>query len=108
MENIKDFNSYKNEYRKSIESPEQFWEEKASHFLWRKKWDNVLSWDFNKPEVKWFEGGQLNITENCLDRHLEKRGNQTAIKWIANNPEEQINVFRIRNYMMRFVGFPMY
>ena len=89
MENIKDFNSYKKEYRKSIESPEQFWEEKASHFLWRKKWDNVLSWDFNKAEVKWFEGGQLNITENCLDRHLEKRGNQTAIKWIANNPEEQ-------------------
>ena len=89
MENIKDFNSYKKEYRKSIESPEQFWQEKASHFLWRKKWDNVLSWDFNKPEVKWFEGGQLNITENCLDRHLEKRGNQTAIKWIANNPEEQ-------------------
>ena len=89
MENIKDFNSYKKEYRKSIESPEQFWEEKASHFLWRKKWDNVLSWDFNKPEVKWFEGGQLNITENCLDRHLEKRGNQTAIKWIANNPEEK-------------------
>ena len=89
MENIKDFNSYKKEYRKSIENPEQFWEEKASHFLWRKKWDNVLSWDFNKPEVKWFEGGQLNITENCLDRHLEKRGNQTAIKWIANNPEEK-------------------
>ena len=89
MENIKDFNSYKKEYRKSIESPEQFWEEKASHFLWRKKWDNVLSWDFNKPEVKWFEGGQLNITENCLDRHLEKRGNQTAIKWIANNPQEK-------------------
>jgi acetyl-CoA synthetase len=89
MENIKDFNSYKKEYRKSIKSPEQFWQEKASHFLWRKKWDNVLSWDFNKPEVKWFEGGQLNITENCLDRHLEKKGNQTAIKWISNNPEEQ-------------------
>jgi acetyl-CoA synthetase len=49
----------------------------------------VLQWDFSKPEVKWFEGGGLNITENCLDRHLEKRGNQTAIKWIANNPNEQ-------------------
>jgi acetyl-CoA synthetase len=48
-----------------------------------------LSGDFSKPEIKWFEGGKLNITENCLDRHLEKRGNQTAIKWIANNPNEQ-------------------
>ena len=55
----------------------------------KKRWNNVLSWDFSKPEVKWFEGGQLNITENCLDRHLSARGEQTAIKWIANDPNEQ-------------------
>ena len=87
--NISTFEEYKKEHQKSIENPEQFWEEKASNFIWKKKWDNVLAWDFTKPEIKWFEGGKLNITENCLDRHLEKRGEQTAIKWIANNPHEQ-------------------
>ena len=86
---ILDFETYQEEYQKSIKNPEQFWEEKANNFLWKKKWDNVLNWDFSKPEVRWFEGGKLNITENCLDRHLEKRGNQTAIKWIANDPEEK-------------------
>jgi len=86
--NIKNFASYKSEYKKSIDNPEQFWEEKANNFIWKNKWNNILNWDFEKAEVKWFEGGKLNITENCLDRHLEKRGNQTAIKWIANNPNE--------------------
>jgi len=85
---IKDFNSYKKEYERSVKFPEKFWEEKANNFLWKKKWDKVLSWDFTKPDVKWFIGGQLNITENCLDRHLEKRGSQIAIKWISNNTDE--------------------
>ena len=71
--NISTFEEYKKEHQKSIENPEQFWEDKASNFTWQKKWDNVLAWDFTKPEIKWFEGGKLNITENCLDRHLEKR-----------------------------------
>ncbi len=86
---ITTFEEYKIEYAKSIQNPEKFWEEKAEKFTWKKKWDTVLDWDFTKPEIKWFEGGKLNITENCLDRHLEKRGEQTAIKWIANNPHEQ-------------------
>ncbi|MGY8987273.1 MAG: acetate--CoA ligase [Flavobacteriales bacterium] len=86
--NIKDFDSYKKEYERSVKFPEKFWEEKANNFLWKKKWDKVLSWDFTKPDVKWFIGGQLNITENCLDRHLEKRGSQIAIKWISNNTDE--------------------
>ena len=86
---ISTFEEYKIEYQKSITDPKKFWEEKAHNFSWRKKWDSVLDWDFTKPEIKWFEGGKLNITENCLDRHLEKRGNQTAIKWIANNPKEE-------------------
>jgi len=87
--NITTFKEYKEEYAKSVKNPEVFWEEKASNFTWQKKWKNILSWDFNKPEIKWFEGGKLNITENCLDRHLEKRGNQTAIKWIPNKPSEK-------------------
>ncbi len=86
---IHTFEEYKKVYQKSIDSPEKFWEEQAETFTWRKKWDNVLSWDFSKPEVKWFEGGLLNITENCLDRHLKKRGEQIAIKWVANNPKEK-------------------
>jgi len=89
QKNIKSFEKYKKEYERSIKHPEDFWEEKARSFSWRKRWRNVLSWDFTKPEIKWFEGGKLNITENCLDRHLEKKGNQTAIKWIANDPQEK-------------------
>ena len=88
-ENINSLKQYKIEYAKSIENPEAFWEEKAEQFSWHKKWENVLSWDFNIPKVRWFEGGKLNITENCLDRHLERKGEQTAIKWISNNPDEQ-------------------
>ena len=89
QKNIKSFEKYKKEYERSIKHPEDFWEEKARNFSWRKRWRNVLSWDFTKPKIKWFEGGKLNITENCLDRHLEKKGNQTAIKWIANDPQEK-------------------
>ncbi|WP_027137558.1 acetate--CoA ligase [Gaetbulibacter saemankumensis] len=86
---IKHLEEYYQVYRKSIREPENFWEEVAEeHFMWRKKWDNVLSWDFSKPEVKWFEGAQLNITENCIDRHLVTRGDQTAILFEPNNPDE--------------------
>ena len=86
---IKHLEEYYQVYRKSIREPENFWEEVAEeHFLWRKKWDNVLSWDFSKPEVKWFEGAKLNITENCIDRHLTTRGDKTAILFEPNNPNE--------------------
>ena len=87
---IKHLEEYYQVYRKSVRNPEIFWEEIAEeHFMWRKKWDNVLSWDFTKPEVKWFEGAQLNITENCIDRHLHIRGDKTAIIFEPNNPEEE-------------------
>ncbi len=86
---IKHLEEYYQVYRKSIREPENFWEEVAEeHFMWRKKWDNVLSWDFSKPDVKWFEGAKLNITENCIDRHLVTRGEKTAILFEPNNPEE--------------------
>ena len=86
---IKHLEEYYQVYRKSIREPENFWEEVAEeHFIWRKKWDNVLSWDFTKPEVKWFEGAQLNITENCIDRHLATRGDKTAILFEPNDPNE--------------------
>ncbi|MCX2681515.1 acetate--CoA ligase [Galbibacter sp. EGI 63066] len=86
---IKHLEEYYQVYRKSIRNPEVFWEEIAEeHFLWRKRWDKVLSWDFSKPEVKWFEGAQLNITENCIDRHLATRGDKTAIIFEPNDPKE--------------------
>ena len=86
---IKHLEEYYQVYRKSVREPENFWEEIAEeHFMWKKKWDKVLSWDFSKPEVKWFEGAQLNITENCIDRHLSTRGDKTAIVFEPNNPDE--------------------
>ncbi|HMB63593.1 MAG TPA: acetate--CoA ligase [Eudoraea sp.] len=88
---IKHLEEYFQVYRKSVRDPEGFWEEIAEeHFVWRKKWEQVLRWDFNKPEVKWFEGAQLNITENCLDRHLPTRGNKTAIIFEPNDPKEEV------------------
>ncbi len=87
---IKHLEEYYQVYRKSVRNPEAFWEEIAEeHFVWRKKWDRVLDWDFTKPEIKWFEGATLNITENCLDRHLPTRGNKTAILFEPNNPKEE-------------------
>jgi len=86
---IKSLQEYQETYQKSIQKPEQFWDEVASSFVWRKPWDKTLEWDFVKPEVKWFEGGRLNITENCLDRHLECRGDKTAIIFEPNDPKEK-------------------
>jgi len=87
---IKHLEEYYQVYRKSIREPEMFWEEIAEeHFLWRKKWDTVLDWDFKKTEVRWFEGAKLNITENCIDRHLATRGDKTAILFEPNNPDEK-------------------
>jgi acetyl-CoA synthetase len=87
---IKSLEEYWHVYRKSVLNPENFWEEIAEeHFLWRKRWDKVLTWDFKKPEVAWYEGAKLNITENCLDRHLATRANKTAILFEPNDPNEE-------------------
>lgn len=83
---ITSFEQYQQDYKHSVNDPEGFWAEIADNFIWKKKWDKVLEWDFKKPDVKWFIGGKLNITENCLDRHLEERANQTAIIWEPNDP----------------------
>jgi acetyl-CoA synthetase len=85
---IRTFQEYEAAYRKSVEQPEQFWAELASRFTWRKPWDKVLDWNFEEPSIQWFGGGQLNITENCLDRHLQTQGDKTAIIWESNNPQE--------------------
>ena len=85
---ISTLSGYLYEYQKSVSNPVGFWANIAETFYWRKPWDKVLQWDFHKPEVKWFEGGKLNITENALDRHLFLRGDQPAIIWEPNDPGE--------------------
>ncbi|RYE20714.1 MAG: acetyl-coenzyme A synthetase, partial [Sphingobacteriaceae bacterium] len=85
---IKSFEEYQNTYQYSINEPEKFWAEIADNFLWRKKWDTVLDWNFKEPKIKWFSGAKLNITENCIDRHLATLGDQPAIIWEPNDPEE--------------------
>ena len=86
INNLKEYKLEKEDFDKN---PEEFWAKKANSFTWHKKWEEVLEWDFRKAHVNWFNGGKLNITENCLDRHLASSGDQIAIKWIANNPKEK-------------------
>lgn len=102
---IKTFAEYKKAYQKSTENPEAFWDEIASTFTWKKKWDKTLEWDFTKPEVKWFQGGKLNITENCLDRHLEEQGNKTAIIWEPNDPDEESRYISYRQLFVKVSRF---
>ena len=92
---IKTPEEYRLAYQKSITDPEGFWADIAGNFQWRRKWDKVLDWNFKEPNVKWFIGGQLNITENCLDRHLADKGDKPAIIWEPNNPDED---YRILSY----------
>lgn len=85
---IKSQEEYQKYYKKSVDDPEGFWAEIAENFTWKKKWDRVLDWNFKDPDVKWFLNAKLNITENCLDRHLADKGDETAILWEPNNPED--------------------
>jgi len=87
--NISSRNEYDSIYLESINNPEEFWSEISSNnFIWKKKWDKVLDWDFKKAKVSWFKGAQLNITENCIDRHLKENSEKTAIIFEPNNPKE--------------------
>ena len=83
------YGAYEAAYRHSVEDPEDFWGEMASHFQWRKPWRKTLQWNFEEPDIRWFQGGKLNITENALDRHLSERGDQTALIWEPNDPADR-------------------
>ncbi len=85
---IKSIEQYHEAYKKSVNDPEGFWAEQAETFTWHQKWHTVLKNDFITPDVRWFEGGKMNITENCLDRHIATKGDQTAILWEANEANE--------------------
>ena len=96
MTRITSIEQYHSEYKKSVASPELFWEEQANEFTWKRKWDTVLNWDFATPSVNWFLGAKLNITENCLDRHLSTRGEQIAFYFEANDPNEKTRAITYR------------
>jgi acetyl-CoA synthetase len=96
---------YQDAYKKSVEDPEGFWSSVADNFYWRKKWDRVLQWNFKEPNVKWFEGAKLNITENCLDRHLSKLADTPAIVWEPNNPGEQSRILTYKELHFKVCQF---
>jgi len=102
---IDNFEQYQSIYAHSIAAPEAFWASVAEHFLWKRKWDKVLDWNFHEPQIKWFEGAQLNITENCLDRHLPEKANQPAIIWEPNNPNEPHRVLNYQELYDQVCGF---
>ncbi|SHM32628.1 acetyl-coenzyme A synthetase [Chitinophaga jiangningensis] len=102
---IKNIEEYQQAYQQSVMDPEGFWANIADHFLWKRKWDKVLEWNFKDPEIKWFQGGKMNITENCLDRHLGTLGNQPAIIWEPNDPEERHRILTYRELYNKVVQF---
>lgn len=102
---IKTMESYKQDYKQSLEKPEEFWGNIAETFTWKKKWDKVLEWNFKEPDIKWFKGGKLNITENCLDRHLEKNANTPAIIWESNNPDEHHRMLTYKELHFKVIQF---
>jgi acetyl-CoA synthetase len=102
---INSFEQYQAAYKKSVENPEGFWGEIASNFIWRKQWDKVLNWNFKEPTIEWFKGGKLNITENCIDRHLDELGEKPAIIWEPNNPEERTRIVTYNRLHKRVCQF---
>lgn len=86
---INTLEEYKAAYKKSVETPEEFWADIAGNFTWQKKWDQVLDWNFKEPNIKWFLNAKLNITENCIDRHLPAKANDAAFIWEPNDATEK-------------------
>jgi acetyl-CoA synthetase len=105
IKNIKDYNLA---YSESVDNPEKFWEKIASdNFKWKRKWDSVLTYDFSIPKIEWFSGSELNITENCIDRHLNDKGEKTAILFEPNDPNfpaEHITYNQLYKRVNRFAN----
>ncbi|MBS4044050.1 MAG: acetate--CoA ligase [Chitinophagaceae bacterium] len=109
---IKSIEQYQADYKKSIEEPEAFWASIAEHFVWKRKClpageagKNVLNWNFKEPKIEWFAGATLNITENCIDRHLADKGEQAAIIWEPNHPDERVRVVTYNRLHKRVCQF---
>ena len=102
---ITSLEAYKEAYQKSVDNPEDFWGEVAENFVWKKKWDSVLDWNFTEPSIKWFSGAKLNITENCLDRHIKENGNNPALIWEPNDPSEKNRMLTYNKLLERVCQF---
>ncbi|HMI77635.1 MAG TPA: AMP-binding protein [Ferruginibacter sp.] len=102
---IRSMEQYHSEYKRSVEDPEGFWGAIAENFYWRKKWSRVLEWNFTEPKIEWFKGARLNITENCIDRHLKELGDKPAIIWEPNNPEERVRIVTYNRLHKRVCQF---
>lgn len=89
---IKSIDEYHKAYNESVQNPEEFWGEIGQHFQWKKKWDQVLNWNFAEPKIEWYKGAKLNITENCIDRHLPEKADEPAIIWEPNSPDERTRI----------------
>lgn len=87
--NLDSFEKYQEAYQASVDNPSAFWDGIAQNFHWQKPWNKTLEWNFDEPKIRWFDGGSLNITENCLDRHLPEHGDDIALLWEPNDPKEQ-------------------
>ena len=96
---------YHADYKKSVDDPAAFWSSVAENFYWRKKWDRVLDWNFKDPKIEWFAGGKLNITENCIDRHLATLGDKPAIIWEPNHPDERTRIVTYNRLHKRVCQF---
>ncbi|MEI9806660.1 MAG: acetate--CoA ligase [Bacteroidota bacterium] len=102
---VSSMEQYEAAYRASVDEPEAYWASVAQHFQWKKKWDKVLEWNFKEPKIEWFKGAKLNITENCIDRHLEAMGDTPAIIWEPNGPEERVRVVTYNRLHKRVCQF---
>jgi len=99
--------TYTTMYQRSIEEPEAFWAQQAEQFLaWSKRWDTVMDYDYPKGYIRWFEGGKLNVSVNCIDRHLETRGDQVAIIWEGDNPanDKKITYRQLHEQVCKFAN----
>ncbi len=102
---ITNIEQYHRDYKRSIEDPAEFWSTIAEHFTWKKKWHTTLNWNFSEPKIEWFKGAKLNITENCLDRHLEKFGDTPALIWEPNDPDEHHRILTYRKLYEKVCQF---
>ena len=102
---ITTLDQYHTDYNRSIADPEGFWGDVAQYFTWHKKWDKVLEWNFTEPKVSWYQGAQLNITENCLDRHIATHGHTPALIWEPNSPTEPHIVYTYKELLNKVMQF---
>lgn len=102
---ISSFEAYQSKYKQSINDPAGFWDEVAQEFVWKKPYNQVCKWEFETPDVQWFIGGKLNITENCLDRHLATKGDKVALIWEPNDPHQSVVKYTYRALHSKVCAF---